>query len=106
MPLSVVRRIRRQRARGDTLAKIANDLNEAGVPTARAARDGIPPPCDTFCSERRRTRSYADGPPPRTCELERGLLSGGSVVGWWAFAQRAWGTGVARLASDQERLRG
>ena len=35
MPQSVVRRIQRQRARGDTLRKIANDLNEAGVPTAQ-----------------------------------------------------------------------
>jgi DNA invertase Pin-like site-specific DNA recombinase len=35
MPDAVVRRIQRQRARGDTLRKIANDLNEAGVPTAQ-----------------------------------------------------------------------
>jgi hypothetical protein len=35
MPQAVVRRIQRQRARGDTLRKIAADLNEAGVPTAQ-----------------------------------------------------------------------
>src|SRR4029450_5138583 len=32
MPLSVVRRIQRQRARGDSLRKIAEDLNEDAVP--------------------------------------------------------------------------
>jgi DNA invertase Pin-like site-specific DNA recombinase len=32
---SVVRRIHRQRARGDTFRKIAHDLNEARVPTAQ-----------------------------------------------------------------------
>jgi DNA invertase Pin-like site-specific DNA recombinase len=35
MPKAVVRRIQRQRARGDTLRKIAQDLNESGVPTAQ-----------------------------------------------------------------------
>src|SRR5262249_29644141 len=35
LPQAVVRRIQRQRARGDTLAKIADDLNEEGVPTAQ-----------------------------------------------------------------------
>jgi DNA invertase Pin-like site-specific DNA recombinase len=35
MPLAVVRRIQRQRARGDSLRKIAEDLNESGVPTAQ-----------------------------------------------------------------------
>ena len=35
MPQAVVRRIQRQRARGDSLRKIADDLNEAGVPTAQ-----------------------------------------------------------------------
>ena len=35
MPQAVVRRIQRQRARGDSLRKIAGDLNEAGVPTAQ-----------------------------------------------------------------------
>jgi DNA invertase Pin-like site-specific DNA recombinase len=35
MPESVVRRIQRQRARGDSLRTIADDLNEAGVPTAQ-----------------------------------------------------------------------
>jgi len=54
MPQAVVRRIQRQRARGDSLRKIADDLNKAGVPTAqgrvavvrgdsaaRAAADGV-----------------------------------------------------------------
>jgi len=36
VPSSVVRRIQRQRARGDTFRKIAHDLNEARVPTAQA----------------------------------------------------------------------
>jgi len=35
MPQSVVRRIQRQRAQGDSLRRIAGDLNEAGVPTAQ-----------------------------------------------------------------------
>ena len=35
MPQAVVRRIQRQRARGDSLRKIADDLNVAGVPTAQ-----------------------------------------------------------------------
>jgi DNA invertase Pin-like site-specific DNA recombinase len=35
MPQAVVRRIQRQRARGDSLRRIADDLNEAGVPTAQ-----------------------------------------------------------------------
>src|SRR5262245_16291303 len=35
MPKAVVRRIQRQRARGDSLRKIADDLNRAGVPTAQ-----------------------------------------------------------------------
>ena len=35
LPKAVVRRIQRQRARGDTLRKIADDLNAAGVPTAQ-----------------------------------------------------------------------
>jgi DNA invertase Pin-like site-specific DNA recombinase len=35
VPKAVVRRIQRQRARGDSLRKIAADLNEAGIPTAQ-----------------------------------------------------------------------
>jgi DNA invertase Pin-like site-specific DNA recombinase len=35
MPEAVVRRIQRRRARGDSLRKIAADLNEDGVPTAQ-----------------------------------------------------------------------
>jgi DNA invertase Pin-like site-specific DNA recombinase len=35
MPQSVVKRIQRQRARGDSLRKIAEGLNEDGVPTAQ-----------------------------------------------------------------------
>jgi DNA invertase Pin-like site-specific DNA recombinase len=35
VPQAVVRRIQRQRARGDSLRKIADDLNEARVPTAQ-----------------------------------------------------------------------
>ena len=38
MPREVVRRIQRQRARGDSLRKIAEDLNEAGVPTAQGGK--------------------------------------------------------------------
>src|SRR5437762_306786 len=34
LPMSVVRRIQRQRARGDSLRKIADDLNAVGTPTA------------------------------------------------------------------------
>ena len=35
LPQAVVRRIQRQRARGDSLRKIAQDLDEAGVATAQ-----------------------------------------------------------------------
>jgi DNA invertase Pin-like site-specific DNA recombinase len=35
MPQAVVKRIQRQRTRGDSLRKIADDLNEAGLPTAQ-----------------------------------------------------------------------
>jgi hypothetical protein len=42
MPQAVVRRIQRQRARGDSLAKIANDLNAAGVPTAQGGARWYP----------------------------------------------------------------
>jgi DNA invertase Pin-like site-specific DNA recombinase len=35
MPQAVVKRIQRQRARGDSLRKIAAALNEDGVPTAQ-----------------------------------------------------------------------
>ena len=35
LPAMVVPRIQRQRARGDTLARIADDLNQTGVPTAQ-----------------------------------------------------------------------
>lgn len=35
LPQAVVRRIQRQRARGHSLRKIAEDLNQAGVPTAQ-----------------------------------------------------------------------
>ena len=39
VPQAVVRRIQRRRARGDSFRKIAEDLNEASVPTAqRGAR--------------------------------------------------------------------
>jgi DNA invertase Pin-like site-specific DNA recombinase len=37
VPQSVVRRMQRQRARGDSLRKIAEDLNEASVPTAQGS---------------------------------------------------------------------
>jgi len=36
VPVPVVRRIQRQRARGDSLRKIADDLNQARVPTAQS----------------------------------------------------------------------
>jgi DNA invertase Pin-like site-specific DNA recombinase len=42
LPQTVVRRIQRQRARGDTLAKIADDLNHEGVPTAQGGRQWYP----------------------------------------------------------------
>jgi DNA invertase Pin-like site-specific DNA recombinase len=35
VPVAAVRRIRRQRARGDTFRKIAHDLNEARIETAQ-----------------------------------------------------------------------
>jgi DNA invertase Pin-like site-specific DNA recombinase len=35
IPAGVVKRIKRQRARGDSLRKIADDLNSAGIPTAQ-----------------------------------------------------------------------
>jgi DNA invertase Pin-like site-specific DNA recombinase len=35
VPQSIVSRMQRQRARGDSLRKIADDLNEACVPTAQ-----------------------------------------------------------------------
>jgi DNA invertase Pin-like site-specific DNA recombinase len=39
VPQSVVRHIQRQRARGDTLRKIADDLNAARVPTAQGRKE-------------------------------------------------------------------
>jgi DNA invertase Pin-like site-specific DNA recombinase len=39
VPATVVRRMQRQRARGDSLRKIAGDLNESGVPTAQGGRE-------------------------------------------------------------------
>jgi DNA invertase Pin-like site-specific DNA recombinase len=39
VPQSVVRHMQRQRARGDSLRKIADDLNEARVPTAQGGRE-------------------------------------------------------------------
>jgi DNA invertase Pin-like site-specific DNA recombinase len=39
VPQAVVRRIQRQRARGDSLRRIADDLNEARVPTAQGGRE-------------------------------------------------------------------
>jgi DNA invertase Pin-like site-specific DNA recombinase len=39
LPLSVVRRIQRQRARGDSFRKIASDLNKSGVATAQGGRE-------------------------------------------------------------------
>ena len=38
VPQAVVRRIQRQRARGDSLRKIAEDLNKSGVPTGQGRR--------------------------------------------------------------------
>jgi len=38
MPQAVVRRIQRQRARGESLRAIAESLNQAGVPTAQGGR--------------------------------------------------------------------
>jgi DNA invertase Pin-like site-specific DNA recombinase len=38
VPQAVVRRIHRQRARGDSFRKIAESLNEAGVPTAQGGK--------------------------------------------------------------------
>jgi hypothetical protein len=42
LPTSVVRRIQRQRARGDSLQKIADDLNGAAVPTAQGGAQWYP----------------------------------------------------------------
>jgi Recombinase len=39
VPQPVVRRIQRQRARGDSFRKIAEDLNEASVPTAQGGKE-------------------------------------------------------------------
>jgi DNA invertase Pin-like site-specific DNA recombinase len=39
VPQSVVRRIQRRRARGESFRKIAADLNESGVPTAQGGRE-------------------------------------------------------------------
>jgi DNA invertase Pin-like site-specific DNA recombinase len=39
VPQSVVQRIQRQRARGDSLRKIAESLDESGVPTAQGGRE-------------------------------------------------------------------
>jgi DNA invertase Pin-like site-specific DNA recombinase len=39
VPQAVVRRIQRQRARGDTFRKIATDLNRDAVPTAQGGRE-------------------------------------------------------------------
>jgi DNA invertase Pin-like site-specific DNA recombinase len=38
VPRAVVRRIQRQRAHGDSLRKIADDLNDARVPTAQGGK--------------------------------------------------------------------
>ena len=59
MPQAVVRRIQRQRARGDSLRKIAEDLNEAACRPPRAARSGTRRRSATSCSGRR-----SDPPPP------------------------------------------
>src|SRR5262249_20083628 len=40
IPEAVLRQIQRRRARGDTLRKIAGDLNQAGEPTAFEFRSG------------------------------------------------------------------
>ena len=40
VPQAVVRRIQLQRTRGDTLRKIADDLNEARVPTLKVEPGG------------------------------------------------------------------
>jgi recombinase len=39
VPQSVVRRVQRQRSRGDSLRKIAGDLNCDGVPTAQGGKE-------------------------------------------------------------------
>ena len=39
VPRSVARRIQRQRSRGDSLRKIADDLNNDGVPTAQGGKE-------------------------------------------------------------------
>jgi hypothetical protein len=62
LPQPVVRRIQRQRGRGDSFRKIAAGLKEAQVPTAQGGAHGIRRPSGTFCSGRR----DAIGPvPPR-----------------------------------------
>jgi DNA invertase Pin-like site-specific DNA recombinase len=42
LPESVVRRIQRQRARGDSMQKIADDLNASAVPTAQGGAQWYP----------------------------------------------------------------
>jgi DNA invertase Pin-like site-specific DNA recombinase len=42
LPPTVVRRIQRQRARGDSYRRIAADLNTSGVPTAQGGRQWYP----------------------------------------------------------------
>ena len=42
LPQAVVRRIQRQRARGDSFRKIAADLNDTQVPTAQGGREWYP----------------------------------------------------------------
>jgi len=74
MPDSVVQQIQRQRARGDSLRKIAVDLNADGIPTAHGGAQWYAATCGTCSSARRSTGGAA--PPPRTCDLERGLLAG------------------------------
>ena len=72
LPQAVVRRIQRQRALGDSLRKIADDLNQSGVPTAgrpRVVRRDCPPRlAANLVDESRATVS----PPPRAAVLPRG----------------------------------
>jgi hypothetical protein len=53
LPRPVVLRIQRQRACGDSLRKIAADLNEAQAPTAQGGRRGFGRRSGTSCSGRR-----------------------------------------------------
>jgi len=80
VPQSVIRRIQRQRARGDSFRKIADDVNDADVPTAQGGAQWYAATVRHFsCGRRSETRDTRPPrrPPPRIRSARRGLLPDG-----------------------------